>query len=218
MAELVTKVIDSVTAMIKALEREGAALVEKMAEYATKAAVTLEQILKDAFDKVKRTLASIGRSFKARLKALEERRRTTPNGGSGFVTKLKSAASEAGKEMEVVLEKFTHAAKAIVSRTKEIIIKIATLVETTVADAGKFVSDAGKECFEGIKTIVEKGIKEAKTLAQDVEPSHTMDGSFTHTHDLEMAAGASAVLFDPILIGSFVLGVGIIAGANAYDA
>lgn len=216
MASVVTDIINSVTKMIKALEAEGAALVAKMAEYATQAAITLEQILKDAFEKVKRTLAGIGRSFKARLKALESKKRPTPNGGSGFVAKIKSEAAKVGKEMELVIKKFSEAAKAITGRVKEIITKLKTIVETAGADAGKFLADAEKEFFNAVKTISAKAMTEAKSFAEDLNPKHAMDGTFEHVHDLEMAGGASIALFDPILIGSFILGAGIIAGANSY--
>lgn len=203
--------------MVKALEQQGAALVEKMAAYASKAAITLEQVLKEAFEKIKRTLAGIGRTFKAKLKALKDKRRTPPNGGTGFVEKMKEGAVKAGKEIEVVVEKLVNGCKALVGRAKEIIVKVATLVEKSVTDIGRFISDAAKEAFDAVKTISETGIKEAKNVVEDLEPTHEMDGSFSHSHGLAMAGGAAIAVFDPVLIGSFILGAGIIAGANAYE-
>lgn len=217
MTQLITEILDSVTKMIKALEREGASLVEMMAQYAEKAAVTLEQVLRDAFESVKRTLASIARSFKAKLKALEDRRRVQPSSGSTFISKLKTAAHTASNEVEIILEKFTAATEAIGKRAKEVIIKLSTVVEKTTVDAGKFTADAIKELYQSVKTISEKGIKEAKALVKDVDANHTMNGSFEHTHDLEMASVASLVLFDPVLIGSFLVGVSIIAASNSYE-
>jgi len=218
MAAVVTDIINAVTKMIKALESEGAALVSKMAEFATQAAITLEQILKDAFEKVKRTLAGIGRAFKAKLKALEDRKRPTPNGGTGFIEKLKGEAAKVGKEMELVIKKFSEGVKAITSRVKEVIVKLKTIVEAAAADVGKFLADAEKEFFKAVKTISTKAMTEAKSIAEDLNPTHAMDGAFSHVHNLEMAAGTSIALFDPVLIGSFILSAGIIAGASSYKA
>lgn len=218
MTDFITKIMDSVTKMIEALEKEGASLVETLIQYSEKAAVTLEQVLRDAFDKVRRTLEGIASVFKSKLKSLEDKRRTTPESGEGFIAKIKSASSTACREAEVVIEKFNQAAEAIIGRCKEIIIKLGTLVERTSADAGKFITDSTKEFFEAVKTIVEKGVNESKTFVAEIEPTHNMDSSFTHTHNLEVATVASVSVFDPILIGSFILSVGIIVGASKYKA
>jgi hypothetical protein len=172
--------------------------------------------LKDAFDKVKTTLASIARQFKAKLRALTEQKHTDP-GGSTFIAKLKSGATIAAKEVENALTKFAAAAKAITSRAKEIIVKVSSIVEKIIVDAGKITIDATKELFQAVKTISEKGISDAKALIDGVESKFHMNGSTNYTHGMTMTVEASIALFDPVLVGSFIVGAGIIAAANSYE-
>lgn len=217
MTALIAKVINEVTTMIKALERQGAALVTAMIQYSEKAAVTLEAVLKDAFDKVKRTLAMIARQFKEKLKALEQRAHPAPSNGNGFTSKIKTAAHDAAKEIELVVEKMVNVAKEIAERSKEIILKLGKVVERTVVDAGKYTADAIKETFKAIKTISEKAVKEVKTFVEGIDHSISMDASFVHKHGLEMSTVTSIALFDPVLIASFAISAGAITAAAMYN-
>ena len=126
-------------------------------------------------------------------------------------------ACRLAEDAEDALEKFSLSAKAIASRSKEIIIKLAGIIKTVESDAGKFIADATREAFDGIKTIVERAMKEAKTIVNDIRTSHTVDSSVEYSHGLEMGGEAAIALFDPVMIGGFVMAIGIITLADRYE-
>lgn len=216
---IIEQIIDAMKTFISDVEKEGEKIVTDLAIFSEHLSTELLQLMKEAFEDIKKEITVIINDLKSVINQLTRRLNKTPKhtNGGGILKKLKQSTDKAFDKLSTVTRDFGRTAGKLLDDTRSGIKTIAKTLDQTIDKTFDDAKQIGKEAVEKIVKIGESAIGEIENASKTISKELELGEEFAYKHAVTVATTASFSFFDPFLAVTLLLSGGMVVAATKYE-